>query len=108
MSGLPSWAKAGARVACTTDKFKSNFDPAIKRPVAGRVYTIREAVMRRGLPQIRLVEIRNRVGNYSTGRGEASFHTCRFQPLVTRTLDDDMATHFDHHLHLHDFHPEPV
>lgn len=89
MSGIPSWATRGAKVVCISESYHDNFVDDVPRPVEGRVYTIREALMRSGKPQVRLVEI---------DAGVASFHTERFRPVVPPKTEAEDLAHFRHHL----------
>ena len=83
MSGIPAWAVRGAKVVCISDRYHENFVDDVPRPVCGNVYTIREALVRKGKPQVRLIEIDS---------GAASFHTNRFRPAVEpKSEAEDLA-----------------
>jgi hypothetical protein len=96
MSGIPSWARVGAKVVCVDGDF-SRFPSKLlgcapNRPVAGITYTVRRV---REYPKgvfILLEEIRNPWSDYGRWHGEAQFGLGRFRPLVA--LEDDISTHF--------------
>jgi hypothetical protein len=90
MSGLPSWAKVGARVVCVNDGWTTDPSPLSK----GAVYTvvgIASDFAKHGefaglgtCPTFLLKETKNP----TLGNG---FNIARFRPLVTRSLEQDIA-----------------
>ena len=103
MSGLPSWARVGAKVVCVDGK--PRLCSTAPLPHEGAIYTIRGVewcVWGSGDvgPAVYLVEI-NR--GKSAGR-EWPFGLNRFRPMVTQ--EDDIATHFRQHLDVRE--PEGV
>ena len=88
-ASIPSWVVRGAKVVCISDRYHDNFVDDVPRPVCGNVYTIREALVRKGKPQVRLIEIDS---------GAASFHTNRFRPAVEPKSEAQDVALFKHHL----------
>lgn len=92
MSGIPSWAVKGAKVVCISTEWPSDYPmpELIPDPQKGETYRIAfvelDQTMDSGVG-VRLIGF-NPDDLYCLGN---------FRPLVT--LEDDIATHFQHHLH---------
>lgn len=95
MSGIPAWAVRGAKVVCV-ERGEERNRGFVTYPVVGQVYTIRQVLDHPyGGAGIRLVEIENPALPYVVKAGdtprkhEASWMLHRFQPVITRTLEQD-------------------
>jgi hypothetical protein len=92
MSGVPSWARVGAKVVCiNADGFR------VSQPLLlGATYTIRR--VREGLakdgwvPGLELVEVTNNVNPFS--RNEHGYRLTRFRPLVDDEAQERDAAMF--------------
>lgn len=100
MSGLPSWARVGAKVVCVTEHGRglpSDWDAG---PQVGEVYTISRAyigfVGALAVPSITLAECP--VIDLLTGQEWAGYDVDRFRPVVT--IEDDLEAHFTTLLHV--------
>lgn len=108
---VPSWCRVGAKCICIDDgvheewlsphiKYRDGLDGLTK----GEIYTVRDTFFDE-IEQswrVRLVEIVR-----GTFMGiEDGYVSFRFRPLVS--LEDDIATHFEHHLHNDHRAPETV
>lgn len=91
---IPSWAVRGARVVCIDGNWAYPQDYRVAVPVKGETYTIRE-IEDEGF---RFVELPNRAYAFSDGFKEPRFHYAFFRPFVSRTQEDDLATHFEQYL----------
>lgn len=93
MSGLPSWARVGAKVVCIS-AFGGRSAPHI--PVKGEIYTISHLDPdHQWGPMLQLVEFGDERISRSTTRSYSYPVHC-FRPLVT--IEDDIAAHFRQHL----------
>jgi hypothetical protein len=97
MSGLPSWARVGAKVICILSDWTPDERAAyrdVSFPVEGATYTIREVTTTYwdGVVCLRLEEICNPVIMWRDGAAEAAFDVGRFRPL--HTLETDLEAHF--------------
>ena len=87
----------GQKVVCIDDRWPHT-QWALKvpnKPVAGRVYTIREVYLSAlGKPAVLLNEIRNSPRPFLHGLivGEGSFHSRRFKPVIERKTDISIFT----------------
>lgn len=91
MSGIPSWARVGAKVVCVDNAFHGGLLPVLQ---VGAVYEIFRVVPLSGLH--RGPYARDRVGCALVGihnpyMRDGSFALSRFRPLVTRTQEQDVA-----------------
>jgi hypothetical protein len=84
MSGLPGWARVGAKIVCIDDTFDASGTGKEHQLTKGMVYTI----MSIRWPFLRLS------GTYNGRGGPGGFLWHRFRPLVT--LSSDIAEHFEH------------
>lgn len=97
MSGIPAWARAGAKVVCIVDmprleRARRNY-PGFGLPEPQKIYTIRDWVIgTNDVVNLRLVEIVNRPMYSTVGTVEWGFSIQFFRPLIT--LEDDISTHF--------------
>lgn len=98
MSGIPSWARVGAKVVCVL-QVKSDITLLHPHPKKGGVYTIRNVVCTStdGTPALLLEEIVLTWWIVASVR-EPGFNINGFRPLVTRTAEQDIVEHFAHHL----------
>ena len=101
MSGVPAWARVGARCVCVR-LGKRRAIEAETMPALGQLLTIRDVVCIGGEWALRFAEIVNAPRPYVTPLGllivELAFDIPRFRPLVTRTQQQDIAEHFAGHL----------
>jgi hypothetical protein len=97
VSGVPSWARKGAKVVCIGGwEHRGGYGDEVL-PEVGETYTIRTVEFSLdGDVCLRLEEIVNARRSYSTGLDECQFYVGRFRPLVT--LEDDVKTHFAQYL----------
>ena len=101
MSDLPSWCRVGAKVVCVpTLGLGANGIPrnaSANYPEQDGVYTIRKIVFdsRDDHPLLLLVEVRNGHLGYFY---EPGFGVEHFRPVAPKTLEDDIATHFEQYL----------
>lgn len=103
MSGIPAWAVPGAKVVCIRTMTRRNGGPV---PVVGQTYVVRHPhVSPFGDAVIGLEEIVDPLANYKLAPGLGPFWLVEwFRPLVTRSQEQDIATHFRDLLRQ----PEPV
>lgn len=86
--------RVGQKIVCINDDGFNDHRWCFNYPVKGEVYTVRELVTGpRGVPSIRLIEIKNRVGFSDDGsmRGEPCFTMRRFRPVVKKKTDIGFA-----------------
>lgn len=97
MSGIPSWARVGAKVVCvqgSQPRPNSTYDLRSTMPIVGEVYTLRHVMATPKGAGVWLEEIVNPIGNPAKGwNGETGFHLSCFRPV--KTIEDDIATHFE-------------
>ena len=97
MSGLPSWAKVGARVVCIEVFEQKDTGPEYALPAVGEVYTIREIEDGYwGGWYFRFNEIHN-PPFFSDGI-EPSFSHLRFKPVVEQKSDNEIEAQIYHKL----------
>jgi len=80
VSGIPSWARVGAKVMCVDGAT----DPHGNAVVAGETYTISRTDSDGVTGYVSLVEDRDQ---------DCGWYVSRFRPLIT--LEHDMAVHFE-------------
>ena len=83
MSGIPSWARVGAKVVCV-DAGPGDVRTGTQRLVAGEIYTLSEVTDEFRVPACKIAE-------HGYGRDEYC-RLDRFRPLITQ--QDDLANHF--------------
>lgn len=91
MSGIPAWARVGAKVVCVRRAFNA-VTLRHKYPLCGHTYTIRK-VTRDSVsnePIILLEEVVNTTWEIPSSL-EPGFPIRYFRPLITRTLEQDAA-----------------
>jgi hypothetical protein len=93
MSGIPSWARVGAKVVCITKAVS----PVILRhnyPKQGGIYTVRKVVFASadGKPCLLLNEVVNFIWEPGISQREPAFGAENFRPLISQ--QDDIETHF--------------
>lgn len=98
MSGLPSWARVGAKVVCVNAEGILGPDSAFgdeRAPLEGNIYTVRDIIYPDSeTPCFLLEEIANKVREYHFGAYEFSFRASRFRPLVTDSDDNEIEAQF--------------
>jgi hypothetical protein len=95
----------GRQVVCIADDWYSPYPVPTRLPMKNEVLTIDAIEARDGKCYLAFAEIphEQRAEGWSA---IITYAASCFRPVIT--LDDDMVAHFDHLLHLADFHPEPV
>lgn len=92
MSDLPSWCRVGQRVVYLGPEKDLESYEDYTLPTKGKAYTIREVC---SYPLhgtgLRLLELINVPSLTTEGVLEVSFWWKRFQPVVTKTIEDDVA-----------------
>ena len=87
---IPHWAVKGAKVVCVDGDFP--YCTLKNLPTEGAVYTVRETCVHpSGAPALRLEEVRNDPAQYIEAFEEGWLKLSRFRPLITRTLEQDVA-----------------
>jgi hypothetical protein len=94
MSGLPSWARVGAKVVCVDAACRpGRFWRPSEAPVQGKIYTVAAAFFNpAGEPRIHLVELQRSPETIKVLGYLAGYRVERFRPLIT--LEDDLEAHF--------------
>lgn len=89
MSGIPSWAVRGAKVVCIEADWIPDEQPLMppRLPCLHEVLTIAD-----------IVDVGDCWLAFDEIAGDWFFHVDSFRPLVTRSQEQDIAEHFEHHL----------
>ena len=100
MSGLPSWARVGAKVVCVDAACRpGRFWRPSEAPTQGNIYTVAAAFFNpAGDPRIHLVELQRSPETIKVLGYLAGYRVERFRPLIT--LEDDLEAHFRQLLHV--------
>ena len=98
MTGIPSWARKGAKVVYL-GRAAPVASPRHHPLSKGSVYTVRSALLHpeTGSVGLLLDEVRNML--HPRLRLELGYSVKRFRPLVTRTQEQDISEHFSGFLH---------
>lgn len=91
---VPSWVRVGAKCVCTKRGAWSDVVNGEAQPSYGQLLTIREVrdtFCDLGGVDLMFEEIVNPALLYREGHYEAGFHYSLFAPVVTKTLEQDIA-----------------